>query len=216
MIKEEWKLEKKLKKFLENNLEHTKPHLSLIFKDNNGNLIYKNESSKDELWTYNEKTKKFETIKLNFFHEGSLLKSKKTYYTPNIITKEEDIKISSTEEMTKINQNINQMRHNLILSFLLDAKEKSLETKYIISEKNFILINVDPNNKKNNITKIFEKDKVIKESLEIFENFIKQNKELFLELPEEDKEMYVKEILNNYYKTDLFFEKNLIFYILKI
>jgi len=214
ILREGKKIDKKTEKFLEEYLIKTKPHLTIFYKNEGGDIIYKNETSNKKLLIYNNKTKSIEEIELNFLHEGSINPKKITYYTPNIITKQENIEENQNENLIQNIQNIEKSTHNLLLSFLMDANKEGLKTKYIEIEEEICLIREDELTK-NNILKTLNKDEIIREAQEIFQYFLEQNNELFESIKIENKEQIIREILGNYYKTELFKNSNFIFYILK-
>lgn len=214
IIKENPEFENDINNFLEKHLKTTKPHFSILFKDLNGKIVYKNETTKDELWVFDTKTQKFTNIKLGFLHDGLLIKSKKSFYTPNIITEQNNIIEENVENTFKNIQNIKSSQHNLIIAFLLDLNENMLNTLYIETENKYILTKYYKDYQEPDQISI-DKTITLKECKELFSYFVEQNPQVFLNMDEKDKENFIKNIFKTYYKSEFLGDKELTFYILK-
>lgn len=219
-IKNEKKIYKELKYrdgFLKEKLITTKPHISLFLKiPNSENLIYINETSKNELWVWDNNLKILKKIDLYFWHQGSINKKKDTFFTPPILT--ENNKIISENSINNIIKNTNKfqtIKNGMTVNLLLNVDQTLFRTEYVEEEnKNIITIKENQPTLLEEINEITinsknNKDMIkILDSFKIAEEFIKNNQEIINEIPNDMKVFFIQSCLNNFYneKSNIFKE----------
>jgi hypothetical protein len=219
-IKNDKKIYKKLEykdKFLKENLVTTKPHLSLFLKiPNTNNLIYINETSKNELVIWNDNLKSIKNIELFFWHQGSINKKKETFLTPAILTENKKIIIENNiNNMIKNTDKLQNIKSGMTANLLLNVNNILLETNFVEEQnKDMIIINKNNNTLINKMKEIEIENKnnkdieKILDAFKITEEFLKNNEEIINEIPVEMRISFIQLCLNNYYneKSDLFKE----------